>query len=177
MNDDILNELSTKATFRFLTEYLAQTLIAGAGAIIGGLAIAAIPAVGIPFLAGTLRQQTGFPLLKVADEPYFLLPIALALVFGFWQQKRFESSAAYFLSVVPGLVLLSTFLAWQSYTARGRWENAWANLFTSDCSESGCLYQYVVTAPFYTTLAYTSGWIVAKRRRTDRHCEAPRVES
>jgi hypothetical protein len=166
MSDEILRSLANRPRLRFLTEFTTQTLIATVGAIIGGLAIVIIPSVVIPFLAGTLKQQTDWPLLKIADAPYFILPILLAFVFGFWKRKRFRSSAAYFLWLIPDISLISTFLSLHTmptYSELGRWQNAWKSLFAKSCGETDCYYQYFVTAPFYTSVAYTLGWIAGWR--------------
>jgi hypothetical protein len=161
MSDDKLETLPTKSSFRFLTEYFAQLLIATAGAVISGLVIG----VALFAIADWIRgpNPSGYSLLAFAGEPYFFIPIALALALGFSQQKRFQTSAGYFLWIVPALILLSSFLSWQSYSSRGRWEDAWATFFSGHCSGSECFYEWTVTAPFYTSVVYTLGWIAARK--------------
>jgi hypothetical protein len=160
MSDDLLKALSTKARFRFLTEYMAQMLFATACAIISGFVIAMILDVIAMKIRG-LPERGSFP--DVFGEPYFIGPIALAFALGLWGRKRFRTTAGYFLWIVPALILLSSFLSWHSYSHLGRWQDAWANFFGRDCGGSECFYEWTVTAPFYTSVVYTLGWIVARK--------------
>jgi hypothetical protein len=171
MSDDPLKALSTKASFRFLTDYMAQTLIATAGAVISGFIIAGVAGLielkirGPEFFSSSLTNN-------FLGEPYFVIPITLALVLGFWGQKWFRTSAGYFLWMVTASILLSSVVSWRSYSSLGRWQDAWANFFGHDCSGSECFYEWTVTAPFYTSAAYTLAWI-AGRKVEKRHATLP----
>ncbi len=79
-------------------------------------------------------------ILRSAGEPYFIFPILAAFIVG----------------------LLSR-LTWKNGGLRPYWPDVWDNFFGPNCGSSECLYENLVTTPFYASLAYTFGWMTKHR--------------
>src|SRR5207244_2215740 len=85
--------------------------------------------------------------------------------------QLFLSTSAPWVWLLPAMILAFNVATWKSHIARSNFSDAWANYFTSDCGASECLYEILITAPFYTSVAYTVGWIakaVARPRGGNR---------
>jgi hypothetical protein len=105
-------------------------------------------------------------LLHAGDEPYFLAPILAGFVLGGLSHRFFGTRAAAWVWVPPAVVLLWNIFTWKNGGYRPYWPDVWHNYFGSDCGGSECLYELFVTAPFYTSVAYSLGWII--KHLTDR---------
>ena len=104
----------------------------------------------------------------LVDNPYFLGPIVVAFVLGIFSNRVWKTNSAAWVWLLPTVILIWNLMAWKSYTSRSNWADAWANYFGSDCGDSECLYAVFVTAPFYTSVAYSLGWIAMRVWRPAR---------
>jgi hypothetical protein len=107
--------------------------------------------------------------LHAAGEPYFLAPVLTGLVLGVLSHSLFRSRSAAWVWVLPLVVLLWNIFSWRNGGYRPYWPDVWNNYFGSDCGSSECMYEWFVTAPFYTSAAYSLGWtlkcLIKTRRR------------
>ena len=62
----------------------------------------------------------------------------------------------------PAVLLVWNVFSWKPYTSRSNLGDAWANYFGSDCDGSECLYEVFLTAPFFTSVAYSVGSIAMR---------------
>jgi len=164
-----------------VSSFIAQLVIATVGAMLVGMLAAVITALPIAFLrhapnGSVVDRVLDQPLFKLgADNPYFAGPVLTGFIFGWTSHRFFVSRTAAWVWIVPALVLAWNLVTWKSYSPLPHWADVRANFFTSNCGDSDCLYELVVTGPFYTSVAYTVGWIarnlaqwwkaVAHRRR------------
>jgi hypothetical protein len=148
----------------FVVHLAASTL----GAAVIGFVTAIIPAV---LIAAVTKNTSGGNwvdhlaeqrILDAAGEPYFLFPILSGFALGVLSCRYSRSSSAAWVWILPTVVLLWNVLTWQSGGFRPYWPDVWNNYFGSDCGSSECVYELFVTAPFYTSLAYTLGWLVRR---------------
>jgi hypothetical protein len=132
-----------------LPAFLIQQLISTVGAMVAGVLAALIPAALIAMAtkntsggnwADHLAQQR---ILNAVEGPYFVFPILASCVFGALSRHYSRSIAARWVWVFPAIILI------------------W-NYFGSHCGSSECIYELFVTAPFYTSLAYTFGWTMRR---------------
>jgi hypothetical protein len=98
----------------------------------------------------------------LVDNPYFLGPTITASVLGFFSHRVWKTNAGLWVWLFPAVILVSNLLSWKSYTSRSNLADAWANYFGSDCGDSECLNELLVTAPFYSSVAYSVGWIAMR---------------
>jgi hypothetical protein len=114
---------------------------------------------------GLLERVTEPPLFKLgADNPYFVGPILMAFVLGWTSRRYLDSRAAAWVWVLPALALVWNLMTWKSYSPLGHWADVEANFFTTNCGDSDCLYELFVTAPFYTSIAYSLGRLATTLR-------------
>lgn len=152
-----------------ILEFLIESVVATLGAFVLG----AIGALLSSIVVGLLTRNSGpgdfmdhlvdqrvFRVL--VDNPYFLCPIVAAFVLGLFSHRVWKTNASFWLWVVPAVFLVWNVFSWKSYTSRSNLADAWANYFGSDCGESECLYEVLVTAPFYTSVAYSVGSIAMR---------------
>ncbi len=104
------------------------------------------------------------------NPPYYFTPILVALILGGISRHFFSTRSAAWVWILPlGILLWNTF-TWETGGYGTYWQGVWNNYFGSDCGSSECLYELFVTVPFYTSVAYSFGWLVlgivaAKRQR------------
>jgi hypothetical protein len=97
------------------------------------------------------------------DGPFFLTAILAALFLGAWSfHSAPRSPSASWTWVVPALFLLCHLQPW-SFRSQDL-SIAWNNLFGPNCGNTECLMELFVTAPFFTSIAYSVGRVVQKRR-------------
>lgn len=152
-------------------DFLFQQLASTAGAMVVGIIAGIIPAV----LSSAVTKNTSGgnwvdhvadqPILRAVGEPYFALPVVAGILLGIFSSRFFRSSSAAWVWVLPTIILVWNLFTWQNGGYRHYWPDVWNNYFGSQCGSSECLYENFVTAPFYTSLAYTLGWI-ARRSMT-----------
>jgi hypothetical protein len=152
-----------------ILEFLTESVIA----IVGGFVLGAIGALLSSIVVGLLTRNSGpgnfvdhlvdqrvFRVL--VDNPYFLCPIVAAFVLGLFSNRVWKTNAGFWVWLFPALFLVWNVFSWKSSTSRSNLADAWANYFGSDCDGSECIYEVLVTAPFYTTVAYSVGSIVMR---------------
>jgi hypothetical protein len=149
-----------------ISEFLIQLVLSTAGAIAAGVVCGLIPSI---IVAAIVKNTSGgnfvdhvvdqrlFQLL--CDNPYFLGPILAAFALGILGNRVWKTRSALWVWLLPTIILILKVLTWKSHTSRSNLADAWANYFGSDCGGSECLNEVFVTAPFYTSVAYTLGWI------------------
>jgi hypothetical protein len=154
-----------------LPSFLVQQLVSTAGAMVVGTLAGFIPAV---LVSAVTKNTSGGnwvdhiadqPLLRVVGEPYFAFPVIAGFLLGVLSHRFFRSSSAAWVWVLPTIILVWNLFTWRNGGYRAYWPDVWDNYFGSHCGSSECLYEVFVTAPFYTSLAYTLGWI-ARRTMT-----------
>jgi hypothetical protein len=160
-----------------IPSFLIQLVISTIGAILIGVLVVLIVALLIadvrsnPFQGSLMERAVDQPIFRIgADNPYFTGPVVVSFLFGAFSRRFFRTRSALWVWVLPTLVLLVDILTWQSHSSRSRWADVWANYFGSSCGDTECLGELLVTAPFYTSVAYTLGWIASglsqQRKRT-----------
>jgi hypothetical protein len=146
---------------RSFAVFIAHSAMATMGSLIGGVALgflcslfAALWSSG----AGNIvdRAADSWFFRHLVDNPYFLVPVFVSFCVGFFvfRFSRHSSGAwawllpfaILLLNIVPSLFRSSTHDVVQSYFGRG-------------CGSDECLDQLFFTAPFYTSVAYSLGWL------------------
>jgi hypothetical protein len=94
------------------------------------------------------------------NEPYFVGAVLSGLILGALSRRWSQSCAAAWVWILPAVVLIWNVFTWKNGGSAPYWSDVWNNYFSSHCNGSECLYEFFVTAPFLTSLAYTVGWIV-----------------
>jgi hypothetical protein len=151
-----------------LPSFLIQQLASTAGAMLFGALAGIIP----PVLISAVTKNTsggnwadhvaGQSILRAVGEPYFALPVVAAFFLGVLSSRFFRSSSAAWVWLLPTIILVWNLFSWHNGGYRSYWPDVWNNYFGSSCGSSECLYELFVTAPFYTSFAYTLGWIVQR---------------
>jgi hypothetical protein len=163
----------SEISIKLIGNYVLQLLISTFGANVIGFISVLIPALVIAAFTHSThgnivdRMVTGAIFRFGADNPFFLGPIFAGLILGIL--PRFLDRSAGLVWPIPALILIVTAFTWNStYTPRSHWADVWSNLFGSDCGSSECMYELLVTAPFYTSIAYSLGWYLSRTllRRT-----------
>ncbi|HWY57125.1 MAG TPA: hypothetical protein VNZ03_21850 [Terriglobales bacterium] len=157
-----------------LPSFAIQQLVSTVGAMVVGILAATIPAV---LVAAAMKNTSGGNwadhiaeqhILNAAGEPYFVFPVLAAFAFGVLSHRYSRSLSAMWVWVLPAIILIWNVVTWKTGGFRPYWADVWNNFFGSDCGSSECVYELFVTAPFYTSLAYTLGW-AAKRAVQIKH--------
>jgi len=155
-----------------LPSFLIQQLVSTVGAMIVGHLAGIIPAV---LIAAVTKNTSGGnwvdhiadqPILRTVEEPYFAFPVITAFALGILSHRYFRSSSAVWVWVLPAIILVWNLFTWKTGGFHPYWPDVWNNYFGSDCGSSECVYELFVTAPFYTSLAYTLGWITKRALKT-----------
>lgn len=138
----------------FILQLLISTLVAMLSGVVAVVFLALIMAAVTTNASGGnfvdhVVQQRIFVLL---NEPYFIAPILAGFFLGRLGGRFFRSASAVLLWIVPAAGLLVSM-------ASGPGMNVWDNYFSSRCGASECAYEWLLTGPFYTSVAYTVGWI------------------
>jgi hypothetical protein len=151
-----------------LPAFLIQQIVSTVGAMVAGLLAALIPASVVAMAtkntsggnwADHLAEQQIF---HAAGEPYFIFPILAAFVFGALSHRYSRSLAARWVWVFPLTILLWNVFTWRTGGFSPYWTDVWNNYFGRYCGSSECVYELFVTAPVYTSLAYTFGWVMKR---------------
>ena len=138
-----------RGAVRAIARYLAEVVIATAGAIMtGGLVAVAVDR--------GLSQRAWYHILA---DPLWLGPVLAAGVFGYVTTSKFGYRKASIFVWVIGVLNFGLLLQDSSaYIRRNGWDHhVWARYFGRDCGDSECLYQLFATAPLYTSVAYSLG--------------------
>jgi hypothetical protein len=102
--------------------------------------------------AGLLPARIGRSLAWLVAEPFFPLPVLAGLVLGYLVNRRLRNWFAALVWVPPAAALIYTIATWRVYAFRTYWEDVWASLFLGKDIAS-----VLITAPFYTAVAYSVG--------------------
>ena len=130
---------------------LASLLIAGVGRIGGE--------------ASLLFRLTNW----ISGEPLWAPEIVSGLLFGWFAYKYVPSKMAFCSFALPGVLLLWNVAYWQQRMSQ--YDGTWDTFFGAGCGGSECAYEFFLTAPFYTAVAYTVGAAIS-RVRGPRRLEA-----
>jgi hypothetical protein len=156
-----------------LPSFVAQQVVATAGAMVMAVLAMVIPAalmtsVGHHTSPGSFGDNMiDQPFFRWADKSNALFPIS-GLVLGFFSRRILRSRWGVWVWVLPLIVLAWNLLTWEGAgppTTKVYWAHVWANYFSSACAGSECLYELFVTVPFYTSAAYSLGWLAASLRQ------------
>jgi hypothetical protein len=161
-----------------LTNFVLQQIISTVGVVLLTTVVALIPAILIAaFTKNTSGGNfgdhvVGQPLFKVAtNDSCPLVSVLTGFILGTLSRRFFRTWSAAWVWVLPLCVLLWGISTWQTGGYGSYWHDVWDNYFGSNCGSSECLYEFFVTVPFYTSLAYSLGWlawglVAAKTKRT-----------
>lgn len=151
----------------FLIHQLVSTLGAIVVGVLGVLIVAFITAAltkntsGGDFADHMAEQRVSIFL----DQPYHAAPVLCGLILGALSRRFSRSRGAAWVWIAPLIILLWNVMAWEGAgppTSSAYWAGIWANFFGAGCAGSECVYELFVTLPFYTSVAYTLGWLAAK---------------
>jgi hypothetical protein len=154
--------------------FTAQLVIATLGAMLMGAVIVLIPAV---LLATFTRNSSGGNfadhvveqrIFILVNEPYFVAPILSGFTLGLTGRRRFRSGFGAWVWAVPAALLIGSVMTWRTGGFRPYWHDVWNNYFASQCGSSECTYEWLFTAPLYTSVAYTIGRMIPKNIRRGR---------
>jgi hypothetical protein len=160
---DIPNDYSV-----WFLDYLVHLVSATIGSIfVGAISgfLVALPIGFFSFESGSVADlATDSRFFRYAvDGPYFFALILAAFLLGLWSFHRSPGSpSAVWVWVLPTLVVVLTLQPWKFGSPT--WTTAWSNLFGSRAEATDSLLEVFVTAPFYTSLAYSAGWALEKWR-------------
>ena len=96
------------------------------------------------------------------ESPFWALGIIFAFSFGCIAYLLAKSTSSLFAWPVPALLLVWNLISWPSQAG-----STWQAFFVSGCGE-GCVYQILVTAPFYAAVAYPFGALIVSAALTLR---------
>lgn len=99
------------------------------------------------------------------ESPVWGLGIICAFALGCAVYLILRSNSALFAWWVPVLLLIWNVLTWPS-SGSGSVSDTF---FTADCGGSECVYQLLVTAPFYASVAYAFGALVISAFFVPKH--------
>lgn len=158
---------------------IAKTFVAYASHVLAGTAaIVLFPL--LLFLPATLHPillELLSPVIGLFGEPFFPLRILLALWLGWHLNNRFGHRFARWVWILPAIYLAYTIATWTGhlYSTLSYWEDVRNELFGSGNSSTERVYQFSVTLPFYTSVAYSIGAHFGYRRwlRRNGHKQAP----
>ena len=146
------------AASRPLVVFLRHLVLATIGSVLLGY----LP--WLPLAVLNLIVNTPNPLDPLVSGPYPVLPNVAGLVMGYLTNRRFRTKAAVFVWVPPLLCLTYSIATWKSYGGHSYWADVWANFFGASCGDTECLYELLVTLPFYTSAAYSVGALFGYRK-------------
>lgn len=146
--------------------FVFQLLLATVGSLIVGTLVALIPSA---ILAAIAQNASGGSFVDhVIDQPFFrwadnsnVLVILSAFALGTLASRVFRPRVGGLVWILPTTILLWNLFTWEgagAFTRLPYWTAVWNNYF-AECGSSECLYKLFVTVPFYSSLAYSVGWI------------------
>jgi hypothetical protein len=109
---------------------------------------------GLPY-AATILGFIASILIQLGGEPFWLPEIMAGLLLGWFAFETVPSKTAFLAWIVPAGCLLWS--VWSLQHTTGAHDSTWNTYFGSDCGGSECLYQLLLTAPFYSSVFYSIG--------------------
>ena len=101
---------------------------------------------------------------RLTGEPVWIPEIAAGLWLGYFVYRRVPSRLAFFTWLTPAFFLFFSALSWQRGMAQ--YDSTFDTYFGTGCGGSECLYELFLTMPFYTSVGYTLGALLAKITRS-----------
>jgi len=95
----------------------------------------------------------------------YIAIISCGFLSGWFLYTKVPAKTALFAWVLPAAFLTYSAVSWQMTMAK--YDSTWSTYFGTNCGGSECMYQFFLTAPFYTALAYSVGALTARLRRSD----------
>lgn len=102
---------------------------------------------------------------RIFSVPYFPIQIAFGLAVGYLGRRRFGARFSFWVWTVPLSIFIWHFIAFEPNAFEGFWRTRLDHFVGSACRPPACLDQTSYTAPVYTSIAYTLGASVGKKRR------------
>jgi hypothetical protein len=148
----------------FLINQIISTLGAIVVGVLGVLVVAFISAAFTKNTSGGnfidhVAEQHAFIFV---DQPYHAAPVLCGFTLGALSRRFPRSRGAAWVWIAPLIVLMWNLMTWEGAgppTSSAHWAGVWANYFGAGCAGSECVYELFVTLPFYTSVAYTLGWL------------------
>jgi hypothetical protein len=143
--------------------FLVNSVVATAGSMLGGYLLGFLIALPFGFASSGFGNVADRALDSWFSRHFInlwfpLLPVLTAACLGFLSYRLSKSNSAW---LIPAVILLwSVFpLLLRSPDTR-KW--MYDNYFSPRCGSTECLYQFFLADPFYTSLAYTIGFLAHK---------------
>jgi ABC-type dipeptide/oligopeptide/nickel transport system permease component len=150
-----------------VVSFLGQTVLATLVSIVLGIILSFLLALPFGYFgsgAGNAVDRAGNTWLMRygINEPYFVVPVLMGACFGYMVSRRSKSWAGAVVWIVPSAILLYNLISSLADPSTGI---TWfiENYFTAGCGSTECLYELFVTVPFYTSIAYSLGWMIHRR--------------
>lgn len=122
-----------------------------------------------PFLSGHNSSQRRFYSL-VSESPYFPVQIIFALLLGWLPGRTMRHRSMTWVWVLPLLILVYSLVTARVlnptsvFAMPGVVQSRFSHYFGSGCRPAErCLDQLVITMPFYSSLAYSLGAVLARK--------------
>jgi len=145
-----------------IVRYVAELFLGAYVPVILGLPV------GILFTS--LFGLFKWPLAVRMGEPFFVLPIVIALVCGIFFFKSTCRPPNTFVWIPVTIILIWGLFTWNKYPGQiPYWEDVWNNYFGRDCGSSECLYEWTTTAPVYCSVAYSVAGLFLRFKRFAGH--------
>jgi hypothetical protein len=92
---------------------------------------------------------------QILGEPFWVPEIVAGLLLGRLCYLLLPSKAAFFAWLLPGVFLLWSAWSWQRTSSM--YDSTWDTFFSKSCGGSECLYELLLTVPFYSGVGYSVG--------------------
>lgn len=137
------------------------------------IAETAAVSVGLTWIAfhrpiAALDSRLGRFLSALSDEPYFIFSIVVAFGAGLIINRFLPHRSAGWVWLLPTAWLIYSVARFPHWEGQGNWWlYVWSTFFGRDCGASECVYEWMYTAPFYASAAYSVGALFANQIRKD----------
>ena len=99
--------------------------------------------------------QSSNPWAAVLGEPAWILEAVICLFAGYFLYTKMPSKLSFVVWLVPLAFLVWS--AWSWHLTMSKYDSVWDTYFGRGCGGSECLYELMLTAPFYSCIAYSLG--------------------
>jgi hypothetical protein len=151
---------------RTIFSFVLQEVVSTIGAVLTGVAVMLV--VALISAVVTPNTSNGDFIDHVVDQPFFtwadrsnLVYVIAGFVLGGVSFRFFRTKSAAWVWVLPSVVLVWNIFTWKNGGYLPYWPDVWNNYFSSGAG----LYQLLVTVPFYTSVAYSLGWLAVRLSR------------